>query len=55
MEYGGMLCCKDTDQDVDHDKQPNSAEKGAQKFHLSSPPVWTLELVRMSDRFAGST
>ena len=51
---GGCCVVEDTDQNVDQEEQPSCAEKGVQKFHLSSPPAWTLQLVRMSDRFAGS-
>ena len=61
-------CCvvEDADQKVDREDKPNLTEKkpyissdspicgpargGA---HLCSPPVWALEVVRMSDRFCG--
>jgi hypothetical protein len=51
---GGCCVVEDTDQNVDRDEQSSCAEKGLQKFHLNSPPVWTLEVVRMSDRLAGT-
>jgi hypothetical protein len=51
---GGCCVVEDTDQNVDGDEQPSCAKKGVQEFHLSSPPAWTLELLQMSDRFAGS-
>lgn len=54
-------CCvvEDADQKVDHEDEPNPAEKksyissdspicgGGAGSHLSSPPVWALEVVRM--------
>ena len=59
---------EDTDQKVDREDNPNRAEKnpypssdslrcgpapGVGERHLCSPPVWTLKVVRMSDRFCG--
>ena len=57
-------CCvvEDADQNVDHEDEPNRAEKkayissdsprcgpapGEAESHLCSPPVWALEVVRM--------
>ena len=59
---GGCCVEEDTDQKVDHEDEPNRAEKkayissnslicgpppGVTDRHLSSPPVRALEVVRM--------
>jgi hypothetical protein len=59
---------EDTNQKVDQEDEPSPTEKkayissdsrrclpalGEAESHLCSPPVWTLEVVRMSDRFSG--
>jgi hypothetical protein len=66
---GGRCVVEDTDQKVDQDDKPILAENKGYistdspicgpaldegKRHLCSPPVWALEVVRMSDRFAVS-
>jgi hypothetical protein len=59
---GGCCVVEDADQNVDHEDEPNRAEKkayissdsprcgpapGEAESHLCSPPVWALEVVRM--------
>ena len=58
---GGCCVVEDTNQNVDRDEKPILAEKDHYIScnspiygHLSSPPVWTLKVVRMSDRLAGT-
>ena len=67
-KMGGCCVVEDTDQKVDYEDKPSRAEKkpyissdsrrcgppgGVPESHLCSPPVWTLKVVRMSDRFCG--
>lgn len=69
-EMGRGCVGEDADQYVDRDEEPNLVEKdryisgdsprcvaapGEAESHLCSPPVWTLKVVRMSDRFWVST
>jgi hypothetical protein len=59
---GGCCVVEDADQNVDRDEKPSPAEKdpyicsnslicgtprGVPERHLSSPPVWAPEVVRM--------
>ena len=65
----GCRVVEDSDQNIDHKENPELTEKapyisensgicaasgGVLERHLSSPPVRTLEVVPMTDRFAGS-